>query len=135
MTSISKDPRFIRHDVPKGAPKHIVTLYEEFQTIQWLAKQENWKGVKPENFVFEYNTNNNTAEILFKFIDKNQHIHNIIVAFDGDSISTTCWFSYLFKANNFDENVLSVQSFAELLMVQLLDCGIDANLCECDWGL
>lgn len=135
MTYISKDPRFIRHDVPKGAPKHIVSLYEEFQTIQWLAKQENWKGVKPEDFVFEYNTNNNNAEILFNFIDKNQHTHKITVAFDGDSISTTCWFSYLFKADNFDENALTVQSFAEFLMVHLWDCGIDADLCECDWGL
>lgn len=135
MISISKDPRFISHDVPKGAPKHIETLYEEYQTVQCLAKQENWKGVRPENVVFEYNTNNNTAEILFKFIDKNQHTHNIIVSFDGDSVSATCWFSYLFKADNFDENALTVQSFAECLMVQLWDCGIDADLCECDWGL
>lgn len=135
MTPDPNSPIFIRHDVPKGAPKHVVTLYEEFQTIQWLAKQENWNGVKPENFVFEYNTNTHTAEILFKYIDKNQHTHNITVAFDGDSISSSCWFSYLFKADNFDENALSVQSFAECLMVQLWDCGIDADLCECDWGL
>lgn len=78
---------------------------------------------------------NNNAEILFCFIDRNNHSHKVTVSFYGDDVSTTCWFSYLFSADNFDENTISVQSFAECLMVQLWDLGIDANLCKCDWGL
>ncbi|MCM1450913.1 MAG: hypothetical protein NC102_01465 [Clostridium sp.] len=135
MTPNPKAPRFIRNEVPAEAPQNMVHLYDEYQTIKQLAKIGNWPGVLPENFVFEYSTYDNNAEILFKFIDKNQHIHRITVAFYGDSVSTACWFSYLFKADNFYENAITVQSFAEYLMVQLWDKGIDANLCNCDWGL
>ena len=59
----------------------------------------------------------------------------ITISFHGDSKSFVCWFSYLFKADNFDKNAITVQSFAEYLLVQLWDKGIDANLCNCDWGL
>ena len=135
MTPNPKDSRFIRHDVPKGASKNVVHLYDEYQTILEIEKQVGWPGVKSENFVFEYNTYDKNAEILFNFIDKNKHTHKIIVSFHGDSKSSTCWFSYLFKADNFDEKVVSVQSFAEYLMVHLWNYGIDANLCDCDWGL
>lgn len=135
MTPNPKSPQFLRNEVPADAPQNLVRLYDDYKTIKKLAKQGNWPGVLPENFIFEYSTYDNNAEIVFKFIDKNQHIHRITVAFYGDSISSACWFSYLFKADNFDENAITVQSFAESLMVQLWDKGIDANLCECDWGL
>lgn len=135
MTPNPKYPRFIRHNVPKGASKNLLLLYEEYQTLQELAVQGNWNGIKPENFVFEYSTYDNNADILFCFIDRNNHSHKVRVSFYGDDVSTTCWFSYLFSADNFDENTVSVQSFAECLMVQLWDLGIDANLCKCDWGL
>lgn len=135
MTPNPKDYRFIRHDVPKGASENVVNLYDEYQTILEIEKQVGWPGVKSENFVFEYNTYDKNAEILFNFIDKNKHTHKITVSFHGDSKSSTCWFSYLFKADNFDEKVVSVQSFAEYLMVHLWNYGIDANLCDCDWGL
>jgi len=135
MTPNPKDPRFILHDVPNGASENVVHLFEEYQTLKWLAQQENWSGVKAENVIFEYSTYDSTAEILIKFYDKNTHSHNIKVAFYGDDISTTCWVSYLFKADNFFEKHLSVQSFAEYLMIQLWDYGIDADLCDCDWGL
>lgn len=135
MTPNPKDPRFILHDVPNDAPKNAERLYDEYRTILELEKQVGWHGVKPENFVFEYSTYDRNAEIQFNFIDKNRHSHKITVAFHGDSKSSICWFSYQFKADNFDEKVVSVQSFAEYLMVQLWDYGIDANLCNCDWGL
>lgn len=135
MTPNPKDPRFIRHDVPNGTSRNLLRLYEEYQSILHIAKQGTWNGIKPDNFTFEYSTYDGNAEVLFSFTDKNNHSHNITVTFYGDNVSTTCWFYYLFKADNFDENVLSVQSFAEYLMIQLWESGIDANLCKCDWGL
>lgn len=135
MTPNPKDPRFIRHDVPNGASKNLTHLYKEFQAIQQLAQQGNWRGINSNNFTFEYSTYDGNAEILFSYFDRNEHYHNIVVTFYGDDVSTTCWFSYLFKAENFDEKAISVQSFAELLMMQLWNNGIDADLCRCDWGL
>jgi len=135
MTPNPKDFRFIRHDVPNGASENAVHLFEEHQTLKWLAQQENWQGVRADNVTFEYSTYDGTAEISIKFFDKNNHSHNIKVAFYGDDISSTCWVSYLFRADNFDEKHLSVQSFAEYLMIQLWDSGIEADLCDCDWGL
>lgn len=135
MTPNPKEPRFIRYDVPKGASKNIVYLFEEFQTLKRLAQRENWCGVKAEDVKFEYSTYDSSAEVLINFIDENTHSHRIKVAFYGDDTSTTCWVSYLFKADNFDKKNLSIQSFAECLMIQLWDYGIDADLCNCDWGL
>lgn len=135
MTPNPKDPRFIRHDVPKGAPEYVVELYEEFQTLHFLAQQGNWSRVKPENIVFEYSIYDNDADIIINFNDNNNHSHRIIVSFDRDVVSATCWISYRFTAENFDENARIVQSFAEYLMLQLWDLGMDAELCDCDWGL
>lgn len=135
MTPNPKDPRFILHEVPNDAPENAKRLYDEYRMILELEKRVGWPGVKPENFVFEYSTYDKSAEILFNFVDKNKHTHKISVAFHGDSKSYTCWLSYLFSADNFDGNHFSVQSFTEYLMVQLWDKGIDANLCNCDWGL
>lgn len=135
MTPNPKGPRFIRYDMPKGAPKNVLDLYEEFQTLHFLAQQENWRGLRPENIVFEYSTYDNDAEILINFGDRNNHSHKIIVSFNRDGVSTTCWISYRFTAENFDENARFVQSFAEYLMLQLWDLGLDAELCDCDWGL
>lgn len=135
MTPNSKDPRFIRYDVPIGASENIVHLFKEYQTLKALAQQDNWSGVNAEDIKFEYSTYDSSAEIFINIIDENTHSHSIKVAFYGDDISTTCWISYLFRADNFDKKNLSVQSFAECLMIQLWDYGIDADLCNCDWGL
>ena len=42
---------------------------------------------------------------------------------------------YLFKADNFEESIVSVNSFAEDLMLNLWNKGIDAELSDLDWGL
>lgn len=135
MTPDPKSPIFIRHDLPENASKTAHILFEAYKEITNLASSEEWVGVTPQNFTFEYSTYYGHAEILFNFIDKNDHCHKITVGYYGDDVSTSCWFTYLFKAENFDENACFVQSFAECLMVQLWEFGIDADLCECDWGL
>lgn len=135
MTPDYKDPRFIRHDVPDNASPRAHGLYDDYCNLINIAQNGEWAGVTTQNFSFDYNTYFDHAEILFNFVDKNEHTHQITVAFHGDDVSSTCWFSYIFKANNFDENVVSVQSFAELLMLHLWEYDIDAELCNCDWGL
>lgn len=42
---------------------------------------------------------------------------------------------FSFAEENFAPTALYVQSYAEYLMLKLWDLGIDAELCNCDWGL
>lgn len=135
MTPNPKDPRFIIHCVPADASVNLRFLYDEFLRITQNADTGKWLGVTAENFAFEYSTYDRNAEIIYTYKDKNEHTHRITARLYEDSVSTVCWFSYLFKAENFAPTALYVQSYAEYLMLKLWDLGIDAELCNCDWGL
>lgn len=135
MTPNTKDPRFIIHDVPAYASKQLKNFYDEFLKIEENAKNGKWQGITNDNFIFEYSTYDRNAEIIFKYTDNNEHTHKITASLFQDAVSSVCWFSYILKADNFASNVVSVQSYAECLMLKLWDLGIDAELCNCDWGL
>ena len=135
MTPNPKDPRFIIHCVPADASVNLRFFYDEFLRITQNADTGKWLGVTAENFAFEYSTYDRNAEIIYTYKDKNEHTHRITARLYEDSVSTVCWFSYLFKAENFAPTALYVQSYAEYLMLKLWDLGIDAELCNCDWGL
>ncbi len=135
MTPHPKDPRFIIHDVPAYASKQMKNFYDEFLKIQENAKNGKWQGITNDNFIFEYSTYDRNAKIIFKYTDKNEHTHKITASLFQDAVSSACWFSYILKADNFAPTVKSVQSYAECLMLKLWDLGIDAELCNCDWGL
>lgn len=133
MTPNPKDSRYIIHYIPDDASIHLRKLYDEFLKIKTNAGKLS--GITDDNFVFEYSTYDGNAEIIFTFIDKNEHIHKITVSLYQDSVSAACWFFYKLQTDNFASNVVSVQSYAECLMLKLWDLGIDAELCDCDWGL
>lgn len=135
MTPSSKDPRYILHNVPATASEHLKTFYDSYLRIKETADGGKWVGITSKNFIFEYNSYDGDAEIIFSYTDRNEHIHKITTSIWHDSVSSICWFSYLLKADNFLPTVNFVQSYAEFLMLQLWDMGIDAELCECDWGL
>lgn len=135
MTPNPKDPRFIIHDVPAYASVHLRKFYAEFLKIEENAKNAKWPGITNDHFTFEYSTYDQSAEIIFKYIDRNEHTHKITVSLFQDSVSAVCWFTYLLEAHNFAPTAIAVQSYAECLMLKLWDLGIDAELCKCDWGL
>ena len=135
MTPNPKDPRFIIHDVPAYASKQLKNFYDEFLKIEENAKNGKWQGITNDNFIFEYSTYDRNAEIIFKYTDNNEHTHKITASLFQDAVSSVCWFSYILKADNFAPTVKSVQSYAESLMLKLWDLEIDAELCNCDWGL
>lgn len=135
MTPNPKDSRFIIHDVPAYASVHLRKFYDEFLRIEENAKNGKWSGITNDNFTFEYSTYDQSAEIIFDYIDKNEHTHKISVSLFQDSVSAICWFTYLLEAHNFAPTAISVQSYAECLMLRLWDLGVDAELCKCDWGL
>lgn len=114
MTPDPKSPQFIRHDIPEDAPMYLVDFYEDhFLFLQEIARQCEWDGITPDNFVFEYSTYDGSAEIIFNYIDKNEHSHRVTVGYYGDDVSHTCWFKYRFTAENFKEDTRFVQSYAE----------------------
>lgn len=133
MTPNPKDSRYIIHYIPDDASIHLRKLYDEFLKIKTNAGKLS--GITDDNFVFEYSIYDGNAEIIFTFIDKNEHTHKITVSLYQDSVFAACWFFYKLQADNFASNVVSVQSYAECLMLKLWDLGIDAELCDCDWGL
>lgn len=135
MTPNPKAPRFIINDVPAYVSAHLRKFHAEFLKIEDNAKNANWPEITNDNFTFEYSTYDSTAEIIFKYIDKNEHTHKITVSLFQDSVSAVCWFTYVLEAHNFVPTAISVQSYAEYLMLKLWDLGIDAELCKCDWGL
>lgn len=135
MTPNPKDPRFIIHEVPANSTEHMKTFYAAFKRLKDVAGENKWAGIDADNLQFEYSTYDENAEIIFSYMDKNEHTHRIEISLWHDAVSSLCWFSYVLKAENFASDVTAVQSYAESLMLQLWDLGIDAELCRCDWGL
>lgn len=135
MTPNPKDPRFIIHDVPAYTSVQLRKFHDEFLKIEENARNGKWQEITNDNFIFEYSTYDQSAEIIFIYVDKNEHTHKITVSLFHDSVSAVCWFTYLLEAHNFAPTTISVQSYAEFLMLKLWDLDIDAELCKCDWGL
>ena len=95
-----------------------------------------WKRIEAKDILLTYNTYNGTTEIKIKFLDENKHIHHFAMQLVpdngfGNNEEDSFRFIYQFEGS-FDENALSVRSFAEYLSIYLQYEGFDPQLFNCD---
>lgn len=140
MTPDPRSPHFIRNELPLDASREMKAFADKLHTIGILANDLKIPGINNDSFHLEYNTYDHSLRIIFEYIDCNEHKHSLtaILATCEDKDGTqsyVCDYHYLLKVDNFEEGRISVNSFAEDLMLKLWDYGIDAELTDLDWGL
>lgn len=140
MTPTPDSPQFIVHKVPDYACAEAKTLEKVFFFIKNKARNNNWFGIKEEDVSLTYNlqTQKLTLEIgLTDYIGvKHKCLINHIFYDMGYSQNSSVWCEYLFEGGNvFDNDIMSVKSFAEYVMLLLWREGLDAELSKCDRGL
>lgn len=140
MTPDPKSSQFIHKDLPPDASAEMKEFADNLHTLGILANDLKIPGINYDNFHLEYNTYDHSLGIIFEYIDSNEHKHSLTAMLascenkDGEKYYI-CDYHYLLKADNFEEGRISVNSFAEDLMLKLWDYGIDAELTDLDWGL
>lgn len=138
MTPDPFSPEFIIHEVPKNACDNAKKLSHLFHILKKHVSQGKWNGINDKDITLTYNYYNGHTEIEIVFKDSNNHIHHFIMQLlpDNGFGDGTDFFEliYLFEGV-FDENVLSIRSFAEYLSVHLQYEGFETKLIKCDKGI
>lgn len=138
MTPDPFSTEFIIHEVPKNACDNSKKLSHLFHILKKHVSQGEWNGINDKDITLTYNYYNGHTEIEIVFKDSNNHIHHFIMQLlpdngfgDGTDVFELI---YLFEGF-FDENVLSIRSFAEYLSVHLQYEGFETKLIKCDKGI
>ena len=136
MTPDPNSPRFIRHEVPEYACENSKKLSQLYLQLREQISIGKWKRIKAKDILLTYNTYDGTTEIKIKFLDENKHIHHFSMQLVpdngfGNNEEDSFRFIYQFEGS-FDENALSVRSFAEYLSIYLQYEGFDPQLFNCD---
>lgn len=138
MTPNPDSPIFIKHEVPEYACDKSKKLSQYFFLLRGEIRKNRWNGISEADISLAYNTHDGCTEIEIVYRDKNNHAHHFIMQLmpdngfgDGtDALGLT----YLFEGT-FDENALSIRSFAEYLSIHLQYEGFEPTLVKCDKGL
>lgn len=140
MTPNPNSPQFISQNVPEYACDNSKKLAEYFVLLRELIEKGQWQGISKEDISLTYNTYDGCTKIEVDFKDNNRHIHHFIMQLVPDNgfgnIDEEDTFSliYLFEGV-FDNDVLSVRSFAEYLSYYLAFNGFEPTLIKCDKGI
>lgn len=139
MTPNPESPIFIRHEIPEYACANAKKLGEIFLLIKTEAKHGRWCGITENDVTLDYNFQNGCTRINAKLIDSNRHTHHFTIQLVpdngfGDTDEDYLCLKYLFEGE-FDENVLSVRSFAEYLSIYLEWEGFFSTITHCDRGI
>lgn len=140
MTPDPKSPQFISNELPIDASAEMRSFADNLYTLRELAQNLKIPGFDENTLRLEYNSYDHSLQIRFEYTDCNNHLHILtaMLAYytqEGGSKKYVIDYHYQFQADNFDENKLRVNSYAEDLMLNLWDKGIDAELCDYDKGL
>lgn len=138
MTPNPNSPQFIKHEVPEFACDNSKKLSQYFFLLRGEILKNRWNGISEADISLTYNTYDGCTVIEIIYRDKNNHAHHFIMQLmpdngfgDGtDALGLT----YLFEGT-FDENALSIRSFAEYLSIHLQYEGFEPTLVKCDKGL
>lgn len=137
MTPSPNSPAFIIHEVPQYACDSAQKIAEAYYKIKQDAKNGRWNGIT-DDIKLEYNTYDGCIKVEAKLIDTNHHNHYFTIQFLPDNGfgdgTDYLYLKYLFEGE-FDENVLSVRSFAEYLSTYIEWEGFEPELFNCDRGL
>lgn len=138
MTPNPLSPQFLRHEVPENACDNSKKLSEYYFLLREEIIKNRWNGISVEDITLTYSTYNEFTKVEVILTDCNHHRHHFIMQLlpdngfgDGtDSFELT----YLFEGT-FDENALSIRSFANYLSTYLEYEGLEPKLIECNKGL
>lgn len=129
---------FIIHEVPEFACDNSKKLSLYFFLLRGEILNSRWNGISETDISITYNTYDGCTEIEIVYRDKNNHAHHFIMQLmldNGFGDGTDAFgLAYLFEGV-FDENTISVRSFAEYLSVHLQYEGLEPTLIKCDKGL
>lgn len=138
MTPNPNSPLFIKHEVPEYACDNSKKLSQYFFLLRGEIRKNRWNGISEADISLAYNTYDGCTEIEIVYRDKNNHAHHFIMQLmpnNGFGDGTDAFgLAYLFEGV-FDENAISVRSFAEYLSVHLQYEGLEPTLIKCDKGL
>lgn len=139
MTPNPDSPIFIKHEVPDYACNNSKKLSQYFFLLRGEIGENRWNGISENDISLTYNTYDGCTEVEIVFRDKNNHAHHFTMQLVpangfGDTDEDSFRLLYLFDGK-FDENAISVRSFAEYLSVHLQYEGLEPTLMRCDKGL
>ena len=139
MTPNPDSPIFIKHEVPDYACNNSKKLSQYFFLLRGEIIKNRWNGISENDISLTYNTYNGCTEVEVVFRDKNNHAHHLtmqLVADNGFGNTDEDRFRllYLFEGK-FDENAISIRSFAAYLTIHLEYEGFEPTLMKYDKGL
>lgn len=139
MTPNPDSPIFIKHEVPEYACDNSKKLSQYFFLLREEIRKNRWNGISENDISLTYNTYDGCTEVEIVFRDKNNHTHHFIMQLMpdngfGDTDEDRFRLLYLFDGK-FDENALSIRSFAVYLDIYLEYEGFEPTLMKCDKGL
>lgn len=136
MTPNPDSPRFIRHEVPDYACENSKRLSQLFVLLREQISKSKWKGIAENDIDLTFNTYDGTTEVNIKLCDTNKHLHHFsmqLVPDNGFGEDEEDRFRLIYKFEGiFDENVLTIRSFAKYLSIYLQYEGFDPELFNCD---
>lgn len=139
MTPNPDSPIFIKHEVPDYACNNSKKLSQYFFLLRGEIWENRWSGISENDIFLTYNTYDGCTEVEVVFRDKNNHAHHFTMQLVpangfGDTDEDRFRLLYLFDGK-FDENALSIRSFAEYLSIYLQYEGFEPTFVKCDKGL
>lgn len=138
MTPNPNSPQFIKHEVPEFACDNSKKLSQYFFLLRGEILKSRWNGISEADISLTYNTYDGCTVIEIIYRDKNNHAHHFIMQLmpdNGFGDGTYAFgLAYLFEGV-FEENAISVRSFAEYLSIHLQYEGLEPTLIKCDKGL
>ncbi len=139
MTPNPNSPIFIKHEVPDYACDNSKKLSKYFFMLRDEILKHRWNGISETDISLIYNTYDGCTEVEIVFRDKNNHAHHFTMQLVpdngfGDTDEDSFRLMYLFEGK-FDENTLSIRSFASYLAIHLEYEGFEPTLIKCDKGL
>ena len=139
MTPNPNSPIFIKHEVPEYACDNSKKLSQSFSKLREEILKNRWNGISEKDIGLTYNTYDGCTEIEIVCRDNNNHTHHFIMQLVpdngfGDTDNDIFRLIYLFEGK-FDENAISIRSFAEYLSIHLRYEGFEPELINYDNGL
>lgn len=139
MTPNPDSPIFIKHEVLDYACSNAKKLSQYFFLLREEIRENRWNGISGNGISLTYNTYDGCTEIEIIFQDKNNHVHHFTMQLVpengfGGTDDDRFRLLYLFESK-FDENAISIRSFAAYLAMHLEYDGFEPMLIMCDKGL
>ena len=79
MTPNPDSPKFIRHEIPEGAPIRALRLREDYKLLRANIEACVWPHITSGCLRLDYNTYDGRVRITVGFTDKNKHSHTFSI--------------------------------------------------------